>query len=66
MRSLIFLLISAVFLTAACCGCSSIKVKRTDTSKTVDLSGGWNDSDSPNDGRRDDRRLPSAPVAERF
>ncbi len=46
MRSLIFLLISAVFLTAACCGCSSIKVKRTDTSKTVDLSGGWNDSDS--------------------
>lgn len=37
---------SAVMLAAACCGCSSIKVKRTDTARTVDLSGGWNDSDS--------------------
>lgn len=27
-------------------GCSSVKVARTDTSRTVDLSGNWNDSDS--------------------
>jgi hypothetical protein len=27
-------------------GCSSVKVKRTDIEKTVDLSGSWNDTDS--------------------
>lgn len=27
-------------------GCGSVKVKRTDVDKTIDLSGNWNDSDS--------------------
>lgn len=46
MRSLFCLVTAAVLLSAACCGCSSVKVRRTGTEKTVDLSGGWNDSDS--------------------
>lgn len=39
-----------VIVVATCIGfvlgCSSVKVTRTDTAKTVDLSGSWNDSDS--------------------
>jgi uncharacterized protein (TIGR02722 family) len=35
-----------VFLAGCLVSCSSVKVTRTDTSKTVDLSGSWNDSDS--------------------
>lgn len=35
-----------VVLIGVLLGCSSIKVTRTDTAKTIDLSGKWNDSDS--------------------
>jgi len=46
MRLFVCYIMAAALLSGACCGCSSIKVKRTDTEKTVDLSGNWNDSDS--------------------
>ncbi|MFH0790390.1 MAG: penicillin-binding protein activator LpoB [Candidatus Omnitrophota bacterium] len=35
-----------IFMVSLMFGCSSIKVKRTDVEKTVDLSGKWNDTDS--------------------
>lgn len=34
------------FLAAGCCGCASVKVRRAEIDKKVDLSGSWNDTDS--------------------
>ncbi len=46
MQTKLFKFFLVVFLVSGLVGCGSVKVKRTDVDKTIDLSGEWNDSDS--------------------